>query len=42
MTVTVEINVGGRVFEVACQPGEEQFLRTAAGMPGAGASSTTF
>lgn len=28
----VEISVGGRVFEVACQPGEEQFLHSAAAM----------
>ena len=26
----IEITVGGRSFEVACQPGEEQFLRAAA------------
>jgi cell division protein ZapA len=26
----VEITIGGRQFEVACQPGEERFLRTAA------------
>jgi cell division protein ZapA len=28
----VEITVGGRSFEVACQPGEESFLRGAAEM----------
>lgn len=28
----VEITIGGRQFEVACQPGEEPFLRSAAGM----------
>ena len=28
----VEINIGGRVFEVACQEGEEHFLQAAAGM----------
>lgn len=28
----VEITVGGRSFAVACQPGEEHFLRTAAAM----------
>lgn len=28
----VEITIGGRVFEVACQDGEEQFLMTAAAM----------
>lgn len=28
----VEIVVGGRSFEVACQPGEEPFLRNAAGL----------
>lgn len=28
----VEITVGGRGFAVACQPGEEHFLRTAAAM----------
>ena len=28
----VEIDVGGRTFEVACQPGEEAFLRSAAAM----------
>ncbi|MEL6958712.1 MAG: cell division protein ZapA [Pseudomonadota bacterium] len=28
----VEISIGGRSFEVACQDGEEQFLMTAAAM----------
>ena len=28
----VEIAIGGRSFEVACQPGEEPFLRSAAAM----------
>ncbi|SHG68092.1 cell division protein ZapA [Cognatiyoonia sediminum] len=28
----VEIKIGGRTFEVACQDGEEHFLQTAAGM----------
>ncbi len=28
----VEISVGGRSFEVACQPGEEAFLQSAARM----------
>ncbi len=28
----VEISIGGRNFEVACQVGEETFLRSAAGM----------
>ncbi|MCB5198272.1 cell division protein ZapA [Loktanella sp. TSTF-M6] len=28
----VEITIGGRVFEVACQDGEEHFLRTASAM----------
>lgn len=28
----VDIEVGGRTFEVACQPGEEAFLRSAAAM----------
>lgn len=28
----VEIKIGGRTFEVACQSGEEQFLMTAAAM----------
>jgi len=28
----VEITIGGRTFEVACQEGEQHFLQTAAGM----------
>jgi len=28
----VEITIGGRTFEVACQEGEEHFLHSAAGM----------
>ena len=28
----VEISIGGRTFEVACQEGEEHFLHTAANM----------
>ncbi len=28
----VDITIGGRVFQVACQPGEEHFLRSAAQM----------
>ena len=28
----VEINIGGRSFEVACQEGEEHYLQSAAGM----------
>jgi cell division protein ZapA len=28
----LEIQIGGRAFHVACQPGEEHFLRTAAGL----------
>ena len=28
----VTISIGGRDFQVACQPGEEHFLRAAAGM----------
>ncbi|WP_146589238.1 cell division protein ZapA [Puniceibacterium confluentis] len=28
----VPINIGGRTFEVACQPGEEQYLQSAARM----------
>lgn len=35
----VEIKIGGRVFEVACQEGEEQFLHTAAAMLDIEASS---
>lgn len=35
----VEIKIGGRSFEVACQEGEEQFLLTAAAMLDVEASS---
>jgi cell division protein ZapA len=28
----LEVTIGGRPFQVACQPGEEHFLRSAAGM----------
>lgn len=35
----VEITIGGRTFEVACQSGEEQFLMTAAAMLDVEASS---
>ena len=35
----VEITIGGRNFEVACQEGEEQFLMTAAAMLDVEASS---
>ena len=28
----VEVTIGGRAFEVACQPGEEPYLRSAAQM----------
>ena len=35
----VEIKIGGRNFEVACQEGEEQFLMTAAAMLDVEASS---
>lgn len=35
----VEITIGGRNFEVACQTGEEQFLMTAAAMLDVEASS---
>mgnify|MGYP002777140264 CR=1 FL=1 len=35
----VEVTIGGRAFEVACQPGEEDFLRTAAAMLDAEASA---
>jgi cell division protein ZapA len=35
----VEITIGGRHFEVACQPGEEPFLRYAAEMLDAEATS---
>lgn len=34
----VEIHIGGRSFEVACQEGEEHFLHSAAGMLDAEAS----
>jgi cell division protein ZapA len=34
----LEVTIGGRPFQVSCQPGEEQFLRTAAGMLDAEAS----
>ncbi|MYM54084.1 cell division protein ZapA [Thalassovita mangrovi] len=37
----VEINIGGRSFEVACQEGEEQFLQSAAAMLDAEASVLT-
>lgn len=30
----IEINIGGRTFEVACQPGEEHYLESAAAMLG--------
>lgn len=35
----VEVVVGGRTFEVACQPGEEPFLRSAAAVLDAEATS---
>lgn len=35
----VEITIGGRTFEVACQDGEEHFLHTAANMLDVEASS---
>ncbi|NAZ36037.1 cell division protein ZapA [Rubellimicrobium sp. CFH 75288] len=35
----VEISVGGRHFEVACQPGEEPYLRSAAALLDAEASA---
>ncbi len=35
----VEIRIGGRTFEVACQDGEEHFLHAAAGMLDAEAAS---
>ncbi|AGI68406.1 ZapA-like protein [Octadecabacter antarcticus 307] len=35
----IEITIGGRNFEVACQDGEEQFLMTAAAMLDVEASS---
>jgi len=28
----LEVTIGGRAFQVSCQPGEEHFLRAAAGM----------
>ena len=28
----LEVTIGGRPFQVACQPGEEHFLRSAAGI----------
>lgn len=28
----IEVTIGGRPFQVACQPGEEHFLRSAAAM----------
>ena len=28
----VDIHIGGRTFQVACQPGEEQFLQSAAAL----------
>ena len=28
----LEITIGGRTFQVSCQPGEEHFLRAAAAM----------
>lgn len=37
----VEITIGGRNFEVACQEGEEHFLQSAAGMLNAEASTLT-
>ncbi|MCT4610695.1 MAG: cell division protein ZapA [Pelagimonas sp.] len=30
--IEVEINIGGRLFEVACQEGEQQFLLSAASL----------
>ena len=35
----IEVSVGGRAFEVACQPGEEAFLRSAAEILDAEASA---
>lgn len=35
----VEIRIGGRSFRVACQPGEEPYLQSAAGLLDAEASS---
>lgn len=37
----IEINIGGRTFEVACQDGEEQFLNAAAKLLDAEASVLT-
>ena len=37
----VEIEIGGRTFEVACQEGEEAFLHAAAGMLNVEASALT-
>ena len=37
----VEISIGGRFFEVACQTGEEHFLQTAARMLDTEASALT-
>ncbi|MBO6854883.1 MAG: cell division protein ZapA [Marivivens sp.] len=37
----VEISIGGRVFEVACQDGEEAYLTTAAAMLDTEASALT-
>ena len=37
----VEITIGGRSFDVACQEGEEQFLHAAAGMLDTEASALT-
>ncbi|NHX27992.1 cell division protein ZapA, partial [Escherichia coli] len=34
----VQIHIGGRTFEVSCQPGEEAYLRSAAGLLDAEAS----
>ncbi|MGL4234707.1 cell division protein ZapA [Tabrizicola sp.] len=34
----LDVTIGGRSFQVACQPGEEHFLRSAAGMLDAEAS----
>lgn len=37
----VQISIGGRNFTVACQPGEEDFLKSAAGLLDAEASALT-
>lgn len=37
----VEVNIGGRTFEVACQEGEEPFLRSAAQLLDVEASTLT-